>query len=72
MKQTTTESYDLDEYIFDCIALRRQLGITSNRMTAEQRKICNEAERELWYEKFPNSISSNPPPSPKRKSDTQS
>jgi len=67
-QNTSTADYGLDQYRRDCMAMRIKLGITSNRMTEEQRKICQEAENKLWYEKFPKSISGGPMPRPEPKS----
>ena len=46
MKQKTrTEDYGFDQYRRDCFASRRKLGITSNKMTVEQKKIYQGTER---------------------------
>ena len=46
----------------DSIALRKELGIIGNKMTAEQEKLYCDAKRKLWLEKHPNAISGGSEP----------
>jgi hypothetical protein len=53
MEQRTNAmpDYSLEQYRRDCVAIRIELGLTSNRMTGEQQKIYEEAKKKLWREK---------------------
>jgi negative regulator of sigma E activity len=46
-----SRSYSLEQFAFDCVAIRRELGITSNRMTKEQEKMYLDAKQKVWREK---------------------
>jgi hypothetical protein len=45
------QSYSPEQFAHDCVVVRRELGITSNRMTEEQKKLYEEAKTKLWREK---------------------
>jgi hypothetical protein len=45
------EDYSLEQFARDCVALRRELGLTSNRMTKEQEKTYLDARTKLWRAK---------------------
>jgi hypothetical protein len=47
----TQDYYTLEQYRLDCVALCRELGLTSSRMTEEQQKIYVDAKEKLWREK---------------------
>ena len=43
---------EFDRYRFGSVALRREIGVTSFRLTREQEEIYREKERKLWLAIF--------------------
>jgi hypothetical protein len=46
-----SQSYSIEQFQIDRVALRRELGLPGGRMTEEQQKIYLEATTKLWREK---------------------
>jgi hypothetical protein len=48
MSRPTWMDDDMEQYWRASIELRRKLGITSNRMTAEQERVFEVEQRKIW------------------------